>query len=138
MLFLSNGHLFAQFGFEYNNSIVVKNGTDTLINAWGGGLNYTQVSDFDYDFDGDMDLFLFDRSKNNIRVYTQEGTGSNKYYELAYNSKSKFPADIRYRATMVDYDNDGRKDLFTYGTGGLKVFRNVGDITNGLAVPLAF
>jgi hypothetical protein len=33
---------------------------------------------------------------------------------------------------MVDYDNDGRKDLFAYGIGGIKVYRNVGDISNGI------
>jgi hypothetical protein len=33
---------------------------------------------------------------------------------------------------MVDYDNDGRKDLWTYGVGGLKVFKNVGSLANGL------
>lgn len=126
----------AQFGFEYDDSIVVKIGADTLDNPWGGGLNYAQFSDFDYDFDGDMDLFVFDRSKNNIRVFTQETDGG-VHYELAYNSKNKFPADVRYRATMIDYDNDGRKDLFTQGTGGLTVYRNVGSIATGLQWELA-
>lgn len=122
----------SQFGFQYDNSIVVKQNGISLKNPWAGGLNYTQISDFDYDFDGDMDLFLFDRSNNNIRVYTQEENAGIKYYQLAYNSKINFPADIRYRATMVDYDNDGRKDLWTYGVGGLKVFKNVGSLANGL------
>lgn len=122
----------AQFQFDYNSDLPVKIGTDTLNNAWAGGLNYAQFSDFDYDFDGDLDLFLFDRSSNNIRVYTQEGTGSNKHYELAFNARNKFPSDLRYRCTLVDYDNDGRKDLFAYGIGGLKVYRNVGDLSAGL------
>ena len=124
-------NLQAQFSFEFNDSIPVKVGGDTLMNPWGGGLNYAQFSDFDYDFDGDLDLFVFDRSKDNIRVYTQETDGG-LHYELAYNSREKFPPDMRYRAALVDYDYDGRKDLFTYGIGGLKVYRNVGDGTNGL------
>ena len=33
---------------------------------------------------------------------------------------------------MIDYDNDGRNDLFTYGIAGLKVYRNVGNATDGL------
>lgn len=120
-----------QFGFEYNDSIIVKTGGDTLNLAWSGGLNYAQFSDFDYDFDGDLDLFIFDRSQSNIRVFTQEGTGSNKHYQLAYNAHESFPNDLRYRATMVDFDNDGRKDIFTYGIGGLKVYRNTGSLANG-------
>lgn len=46
----------SQFGFQYDNSIVVKQNGISLKNPWAGGLNYTQISDFDYDFDGDMDL----------------------------------------------------------------------------------
>ena len=134
---LTSGVTYGQFGFEYDNSIIVNRGGEALTNAWGGGLNYAQISDFDYDFDGDMDLFIFDRSTNNIRVYTQEDQGGTKFYQLAYNAKANFPSDVRYRATMVDYDNDGRKDLWTYGIGGLKVYRNVGDLGNGIQWVLA-
>ena len=41
---------FAQFGFEFDDSLLVIKGSDTLNNPWGGGLNYPQFSDFDYDF----------------------------------------------------------------------------------------
>ncbi|MDX2359798.1 MAG: T9SS type A sorting domain-containing protein [Crocinitomicaceae bacterium] len=121
----------AQFGFEFNDQIVIKVGIDTLHNAWGGGLNYPQISDFDFDFDGDMDLFAFDVSYNNIRVFSQENNGSN-YYRSVYDAKSMFPNDIAYKGIMVDYDMDGRNDLFTQGLSGLKVYRNVGDVSNGV------
>jgi len=121
----------AQFSFEYSNTIPVKVSGDTLDNAWGGGLNYAQFSDFDYDFDGDLDLFVFDRSSDNIRVFTQEDAGG-KHYELANNAKVNFPSDLKYRTTLVDFDGDGRKDIFTYGIGGLKVYRNTSDMVNGL------
>jgi hypothetical protein len=122
----------AQFLFNYNPNLPVTVGGVELENPWAGGLNYAQFSDIDFDFDGDMDLFVFDRSSDNIRVFTQEGTGSSTHYELAYNAKNSFPTDLRYRTTMVDYDNDGRNDIFTYGIGGLMVYRNVGDLTTGL------
>lgn len=134
---LISGFAHGQFGFEYDNSIIVKQGGDALTNPWGGGLNYVQISDFDYDYDGDMDLFIFDRSNDNIRVYTQEDQGGTKFYQLAYGSKVNFPSDVRYRATMVDYDNDGRKDLWTYGLAGIKVYRNVGTIGTGIQWVLA-
>ncbi|MFK7787791.1 MAG: FG-GAP-like repeat-containing protein [Crocinitomicaceae bacterium] len=122
---------FAQFGFSYDASIPVIHGADTLLNPWAGGLNYAQFSDFDYDFDGDLDLFIFDRSNDQISVFTQEGT-SDKYYNYVYNARLQFPEGLRYRATLIDYDNDGRKDLFTAYLGGIRIYRNVGDQTNGL------
>jgi len=122
---------FGQFGFEFDASIPVIRSGDTLDNPWGGGLNYPQFSDFDYDFDGDLDLFVFDRSSNNVRVYTQEGT-TEKYYQLAYGASEDFPSELRYRATLIDYDGDGRKDLFTANLSGVRVYRNVGDQVNGL------
>lgn len=132
ILTLSFNNIKAQFNFEYNDSIPVKIGTDTLKLAWTGGLNYAQFSDIDYDFDGDMDLLVFDRSSDNIRVFLQETINGTKQYRLKYNAQNSFPTDIRYRLTTVDYDQDGRKDLFAYGIGGIKVYRNVGDLTNGL------
>lgn len=130
LLFLS-ATTWGQLGFEYDPNIPVIIEGDTIDNPWAGGLNYAQFSDFDYDFDGDMDLFVFDRSSNNICVFIQENNGA-PYYRYEYNARLKFPSDVRYRATLVDYDNDGRKDLFTYGIGGIRVFRNTGDASNGL------
>ena len=122
---------FGQFNFEYDDSIGVRMGTDTLVHAWVGGLNYAQFSDIDIDFDGDLDLFVFDRSSDNIRIFTQENDGAGPYYKYLYRGKNLFPSDLRYRATAIDYNADGSKDLFVYGVGGIKVYRNAGNAVNG-------
>jgi hypothetical protein len=121
----------AQFNFEYDDSIGVRIGVDTLELAWVGGLNYAQFSDIDIDFDGDLDLFVFDRSSDNIRIFTHENDGAGPYYKYLYRGKTQLPSDIRYRATAIDYNGDGAKDLFVYGIGGIKVYRNVGSATIG-------
>jgi hypothetical protein len=132
-LFWSSNSANAQFNFNYNDSIRVVRSGDTLINPWAGGLNSIQMSDFDFDQDGDLDLFCFDRSSNNVRVFTQEWNGNNSYYKYAYNANMLFPSNLRYRVHLVDFDQDGRKDLFTWGVGGgLTVYRNVSDAVNGL------
>src|SRR5690554_6953660 len=59
----------AQFGFAYNDSILVKKGADTLQFPWAGGLNHVQFSSIDVDFDGLEDLFIFDRSENQVIVF---------------------------------------------------------------------
>jgi hypothetical protein len=121
----------------YNDSIVVKKGGDTLDFPWAGGLNHAQFSTIDVDLDGNEDLFVFDRSTNQIRVFLKKEVGGVFHYEFLYDSRSLFPQDVRYRAKMVDYNNDGKKDLFTYGIGGVKVFKNVGNLTDGLLWELA-
>lgn len=124
--------VYAQFGFVNKNDVPVLRSGDTLINAWGGGINYSQVSDLDYDFDGDQDLFLFDRSSNNILILEQVQGWNGPFYKSVYDAAQLFPQDIRYRAALVDYDQDGKDDLFAYGIGGLSVYRNTGDAINGL------
>lgn len=123
----------AQFNFTYNDSITVIKSGDTLQNPWSGGLNYTQIADFDYDQDGDLDLFVFDRSSDNIRVFTQEIGPNGLYYKYVHGASDNFPQGLRYRVALVDYDQDGRKDLFTWTLGGgVKVYRNISDMVNGL------
>ena len=132
IFWLSISVVHAQFGFEFAPDVPVLQGGQPMDFPWAGGLNNAQISDFDFDFDGDLDLFIFDRSRDNIRVLIQENGMGGPYYRYQHGTRAFFPDDVRYRAQLVDYDADGRKDLFTYGIGGLKVYRNVGDAMNGL------
>jgi len=129
--------IFSQFQFNFNDSVVVfKNGSQ-IQQPWGGGLNNAQFSEIDYDFDGDMDLFVFDRSKNQIRVFKHDVLNGNHSYKVDQTASLKFPIDVRYRALTIDYNLDGKNDLFTYGIGGLKVYKNIGNSVDGLQWELA-
>lgn len=122
----------AQFLFEYDASPRVLRNGDTLGLAWSGGFNNPQFSEIDVDFDGDSDLFVFDRSSDQVIVFEHKTDGAEPYYQFLEGAALVFPPDLKYRARCVDYDQDGRNDLFTYGTGGLAVYRNVGNATDGL------
>tara|TARA_B100000508_G_scaffold138385_1_gene134344 strand:- start:26187 stop:28427 length:2241 start_codon:yes stop_codon:yes gene_type:complete len=137
LIFLISGSSFGQFGFQYNDTILVKRGTDTLDFAWAGGLSHAQFSSIDYNFDGMEDLFVFDRSTNQIRLFETVEENGEKRYEFVYDSRSLFPEDVRYRAIMVDYNDDGKEDLFTYGIGGIKVYTNTGNVNDGLTWEIA-
>lgn len=130
MLLFSSG-VYAQFGFERSNHIPVMYAGNPIDMAWSGGLNYGQFSEIDMNFDGRMDLFVFDRSDNQIRIFLSKNDGTNDYYEEAPQYRFSFPTDVRYRASLVDFNQDGLPDLFTYGIGGMKVYRNVGNISIG-------
>ncbi len=133
LLLFATSPSFAQvFNFEYDNSIsVIKNG-DTLADPWSGGLNFVQFSELDFDYDGDMDLIVFDRSKDNLRVFENVDANGTNEYVYRYNFRNLFPSDIRYRLFMADYNLDGKNDIFTYGIGGVKVYKNVGNSSLGL------
>ncbi|MDD2982963.1 MAG: FG-GAP-like repeat-containing protein [Crocinitomicaceae bacterium] len=122
----------AQFKFAFNNNIPVKVLGEKIDFPWAGGLNYVQISEIDYNFDGEIDLFVFDRSKDNIRIFETVIENGVKSYKYVYNAARFFPADVKYRAALVDYDGDGKNDLFTYGVGGVKVYKNIGNAIDGL------
>jgi hypothetical protein len=127
----------AQFQFNFNDSIPVIKLGNTLKYPWAGGLNYPQFSELDFDFDGDMDLVVLDRSNDQIRVFAhriQSGLHSYAFLPLGENL---FPSDVRYRMYLADYNLDGKNDIFTYGIGGVKVYRNTGSSGTGLSWTLA-
>ena len=126
-----------QFEFNYVDSIPVFKGSSELPMPWVGGLNYAQFSDIDYDFDGDMDLLVFDRSNNQLRIFEHVQTAGVSSYRYDANGAGRFPSEMRYRLFAIDYNGDNKKDLFTYGIGGLKVYKNSGNGTDGLSWELA-
>lgn len=136
IFFLQLG-LHAQFNVDFNTEIKVKYGIDTLKLPWAGGLNNVQFSEIDYDFDGDMDLFIFDRSRDNIRLFEKYQQNGVWDYKALVNAYSYFPDDLRNRVALLDYNQDGKNDIFTYGIGGIKVYKNMGSLVSGLSWELA-
>ena len=130
-------YISAQFQFSFSDSIQIINNNEPQSMPWAGGLNYPQFSSIDYDFDGDLDLLVFDRSSNQLKVFEHKIEDGDHFYDYDYTGAEWFPEELRYRLFAIDYDGDGRKDLFAYGIGGLKVFRNTGDPMNGLSWEVA-
>ncbi|MBF9221960.1 T9SS type A sorting domain-containing protein [Hymenobacter ruricola] len=122
-----------RFGFEYRAAAKVVHGTDTLANAWAGGLNSPQFSTIDLDNDGQQDLYAFDHETS--RSYTflnvaAPGTPADRRWLYAPQYESIFPDSLRGWVLLRDYDCDGRPDIFTFYQGGnIVVLRNV--LVNG-------
>lgn len=121
----------AQFSFERSNHIPLVFNGNTLNIPWAGGLNNAQFSNIDMDFDGRMDLFVFDRSDDQIRVFLSKNVNGQNIYIEAPEYRSSFPSALSYRAALVDYNGDNLPDIFTYGIGGISVYRNVGNPVDG-------
>ncbi|HRO76425.1 MAG TPA: T9SS type A sorting domain-containing protein [Crocinitomicaceae bacterium] len=123
---------FSQFQFDFQNTISVQMGSETHNEPFFGGFNNPQFSTIDFDFDGDDDLFVFDRSSNHILLFENIFENGTRRYKYVYNGKKYFPADLNYRVALVDYNKDGKKDLFAAAVGGTKVYKNTGNAQNGL------
>ncbi|HAI76331.1 MAG TPA: hypothetical protein DCM08_08785 [Microscillaceae bacterium] len=111
--------------FELKTHIPVRTPTQTLRNAWAGGLNCPQFSTLDLNGDGQEDLIVFERTASKINTFVAERQ-ANGGWAYRYDPKYEFlfPNDLRAWLLSVDYDRDGRKDLFTHTNLGIRVFRN--------------
>lgn len=113
-----------QFGFEQHQSIAVIRDAPLRL-AWAGGLDAPQFSAIDLNADGAEDLFVFDRACDKVLTFVQEGAEGVAAYGYAPAYEALFP-EMTDWALLVDYNCDGRKDIYTSTIGGCRVFKNVG------------
>ena len=123
----STTSVFAQFTFKNDYNPLVSGKTNALVNAWAGGLNAMQYSTIDLNLDGIDDLLTYDRSTNLLKPFVRENG------QLIYKPEyiKKFP-DIRNWVLLRDFNNDGKKDVFTHTAAGVRVFKNISTTTTGL------
>lgn len=127
LLLLSNlGKSFAQnFTFQYNNTFKIIQNGQILPNAFAGGVNAPQFSRCHLDNDNVEDLVVFDRTNSKLSTFLAQKDNAGKYFwQYAPEFESAFPS-IQHWILMVDYDSDGKKDIFTYTPAGIKVYRNI-------------
>jgi len=106
---------------------VLDKNNDTLLNPWCGGWVNPQFSNIDLNGDGASDLFVFMPGSGDNRVLTFLNAGYGRYvYAPEY--ESYFPSLQRW-ALLVDYNKDGKPDIFTYSAegGAIDVYENVSD-----------
>ncbi len=105
-----------------DNVLLISENSDTLLYPFAGGLNNCQFMNMDVNFDGVEDIVVFDRHGNRILPFIVSSASSVKY-QFAPELSSLFPP-IEQWMQALDYNHDGRMDIFTYTTGGVKVYRN--------------
>ncbi|MGA2822068.1 MAG: T9SS type A sorting domain-containing protein [Bacteroidales bacterium] len=108
--------------FSYNQNIL----ETPLKYPWAGGLNSCQFGKIDINLDGIEDLVIFDRQGNRILPFINEGIPDSISYSFHPELVSLFP-ELHDWVFFYDYDCDGKKDIFTYGNGSIRVFHNISD-----------
>ena len=127
--------LYAQLGLERMDTVPVLNEIgDTLRYPWAGGVNSPQFFAIDLNGDSIKDLFVMERADViNCKVLTfiNNGTANEVDYDYAPEYESAFP-EMNKWAVLVDYNCDGREDIFTWISGGMVAYRNDYNSTDGL------
>ena len=123
---LTNAQSAGKIAFQYDQRPTVSVNNRTLLNPWVGGLNATQYSTIRLNNDTRDDLVVFDRTTNKISTFiaVANPTGTGILWQYAPEYEMAFPATIYSWLLLVDYDADGRKDIFTNGPTGVSVFHN--------------
>lgn len=90
---------------------------------YSGGFNSCQFCEIDLNLDGTSDLLVFDRHGNRRLTLINQGTPNTIDYTLEPQYALQLPVFHDWVMT-ADYNCDGRMDIFTYGNGGIMVYRN--------------
>ena len=122
------------FSLEQDNTIQVIQNNDTLLNPWTGGFNAAQISKIDLNNDQIEDLFVFDRSSNKVITFLNE----NNHFIYAPEFEKYFPKNLSNWVLLRDYNNDGKKDIFSYISGGIGVWKNTSNSNEISFTPLTF
>lgn len=110
-----------EYGFKFfPTDVAVRVNNQTLLNAWAGGFNSAQFWKIDLNADGTEDLVIFDRTNQKVSTFLTQ----NKAYVYTPKYEQLFPSDIQNWLQLIDFDNDGKKDLFTFTPQGIRLFKN--------------
>lgn len=111
----------SQIVFDQAYDIPVEFEGQIFDQGWGGGLNSCQYNKADMDGDGKEELILYDRSANLYQIFQAEGNRYKPSNDLCV-LLPEIPAGW---VLFVDYNQDGKKDIFSNGNRGIVVFKNI-------------
>ncbi len=128
-----------QGSYVVDPTIPVTIGGTVVKNPWVGGFNAPIFSEIDMNGDGIKDLFVFDKDGGRVTTYINNGTPNTVDYVFAPQYKKKFPEGMHDWVRLVDFNCDGKEDIFTYSySGGMTVYRNDYTPGNGLQFSLEY
>jgi hypothetical protein len=117
---ISSFELNAQEIFRLDQNPQVTLANAILPSPFTGGINSAQVETIDLANDGTEEWVTWDINSRQLLVFTKEGETFIHQPELSY----YFPSDISGFLVLVDFDGDGKKDLFTSTALGIKAYKN--------------
>ena len=130
--------LFAQLPVARDTITVLENNR-VLKMPWAGGINNANVSNADLNFDGKPDLVVFDRMNaygtGRFRCFLNTGSAGQTNYRADPSLSYYFP-EVYNWAVLIDYNKDGKEDLFCSIGTSIRVYKNTSTPANVLQFTL--
>lgn len=121
------------FSFSPDQQTQVFRSGDALTQAFSGAWNSGQFQHCDLDNDGMQDLIVYDKSNRKVLTFLAVPQGSGYAWKYRPDYEDLIPPLESWLAT-ADFNCDGKMDLFTQTSSGIKVYRN----TSGSSGPCGF
>lgn len=119
---------FGQLDLEKQSNYKILDNGEELLMAWSGGMNAPQFSNIDLNLDGTLDLIVFEK---NFFGKFKPFLLVDGEYQFAPEYLKSFP-EINNWALFVDFNCDGKKDIFCSTTNGVAVYKNISNEVDGL------
>lgn len=111
---------FTQAIFEWDQGKSLQVNGQAVPVGFSQGINSAQIQTIDLTADGVEEWVIWDINSRQLQVFQKSGAEFSFQPELSY----FFPSDISGFLLLVDFDGDGKKDLFTSTPLGIKSYRN--------------
>src|SRR5436190_20172074 len=102
---------------------------------WANGINYANISNIDLNGDGKKDLVLYDKlnqfGTGRFRCFVNTGSPGQAKYRAELGLSYNFPVVSNW-GVLIDYNCDGKEDLFCSTSAGIMVYRNTSNNANTL------
>lgn len=125
LIMITGGHQLLSQQFEYTSDAeirIIENDV-ALKDPFSGGFNAVQIRQVDLNNDGESEWVIYDRSNNKAYI----GKMIDGIIMIDHNQSDLLPQEIDNWLILADFDNDGRLDIFTDTSFGVKVIRNGSD-----------
>ena len=110
----------AQKVVELDQRKTIQVNGQVLPNGFSMGINSAQIQTMDLTGDGKEEWVVWDINSRQLQVFEKTGEQFRIRPELSY----FFPSEISGFLLLVDFDRDGKKDLFTSTPLGIRAYRN--------------
>ena len=115
--------------YRLYDSVIVKQGADTLSIPWSGGFLQPMFSEINLNQDGLSDLIVFDKGSFHHRTFIRAKLGPNFKLVRGYSSQLGFS---RFFSLFADFNQDGLEDQYFNDNGIIGINKNISTNPNEL------